>query len=233
MIAVARTLKRRLDNILTYLRHRITNALTTSVNAQVEKVKRPGPRLSQPHALPDRHLLSLRRPSTSIRDHNMLGLPTVIPDEPLLLTGSFARRLGSSQYYRTLDLFVLACIELRPRPSSVPDARAFRLASVGPHSVSLKWTRPLGRSVPATSRSSTAATPPSDLGEEAAPGAGEVVDHQEYPGPHDLAEDQPQEEGPQAPVEAYPAVAQDQQLQAPGQQGAAEDVAPSSSWRRS
>ena len=40
MIAVARTLKRRLDNILTYLRHRITNALNGAVNAQVEKVKR-------------------------------------------------------------------------------------------------------------------------------------------------------------------------------------------------
>ena len=40
VIAVARTLKRRLDNILIYLRHRITNALNESVNAQVEKVKR-------------------------------------------------------------------------------------------------------------------------------------------------------------------------------------------------
>ena len=40
VIAVARTLKRRLDNILTYLRHRITNALNEAVNAQVEKVKR-------------------------------------------------------------------------------------------------------------------------------------------------------------------------------------------------
>ena len=40
VIAVARTLKRRLDNILTYLRHRITNALNESLNAQVEKVKR-------------------------------------------------------------------------------------------------------------------------------------------------------------------------------------------------
>ena len=40
VIAVARTLKRRLDNILTYLEHRITNALNESLNAQVEKVKR-------------------------------------------------------------------------------------------------------------------------------------------------------------------------------------------------
>ena len=40
VIAVARTLKRRLDNVLTYLEHRITNALNESLNAQVEKVKR-------------------------------------------------------------------------------------------------------------------------------------------------------------------------------------------------
>ena len=40
VIAVARTLKRRLDNVLTYLPHRITNALNESLNARVEKVKR-------------------------------------------------------------------------------------------------------------------------------------------------------------------------------------------------
>lgn len=40
VIEVARTLKRRLDNVLTYLRHRITNALNESLNSQVEKVKR-------------------------------------------------------------------------------------------------------------------------------------------------------------------------------------------------
>jgi transposase len=40
VISVARTLKRRLDNILTYLPHPITNALNESLNAQVEKVKR-------------------------------------------------------------------------------------------------------------------------------------------------------------------------------------------------
>ena len=40
VIAGARTLKRRLDNILTYLKHPITNALNESLNAQVEKVKR-------------------------------------------------------------------------------------------------------------------------------------------------------------------------------------------------
>ena len=34
-IAVARTLKRRLDNVMTYLPHRITNALNESLNAGV------------------------------------------------------------------------------------------------------------------------------------------------------------------------------------------------------
>ena len=40
IISVARTLKRRLDNVLTYLSHPITNSLNESLNAQVEKVKR-------------------------------------------------------------------------------------------------------------------------------------------------------------------------------------------------
>jgi transposase len=40
VIAVARTLKRRLNNILTYLPHPITNALNEAINAQIEKVKR-------------------------------------------------------------------------------------------------------------------------------------------------------------------------------------------------
>ena len=40
MVTVAKTLKRHLDNILTYLSHRITNALNETINAQIEKVKR-------------------------------------------------------------------------------------------------------------------------------------------------------------------------------------------------
>ena len=60
MVAVARTLKRRLDNILTYLQHPITNALNESVQRPGREGQAPGPRLSQPHELPDRHLLPLR-----------------------------------------------------------------------------------------------------------------------------------------------------------------------------
>ena len=40
IIKVAKTIKRHLDNILTYLKHRITNALSEALNAQVEKIKR-------------------------------------------------------------------------------------------------------------------------------------------------------------------------------------------------
>jgi len=40
MIAAARTVHRHLENILTYLPHRITNALNESINGQIEKVKR-------------------------------------------------------------------------------------------------------------------------------------------------------------------------------------------------
>jgi len=36
----AKTLKAHLDNIVTYARHRITNALGESINANIEKVKR-------------------------------------------------------------------------------------------------------------------------------------------------------------------------------------------------
>jgi transposase len=39
MLAVARTLKRRFANIITYLRHRITNAGSESINAKIQWVK--------------------------------------------------------------------------------------------------------------------------------------------------------------------------------------------------
>jgi len=39
MIGVARMLKRRFENIITYLRHRITNAASESINAKVQWVK--------------------------------------------------------------------------------------------------------------------------------------------------------------------------------------------------
>ncbi|MGB7718712.1 MAG: transposase [Bryobacteraceae bacterium] len=39
MIEVARMLKRRFENIITYLRHRITNAASESINARIQRVK--------------------------------------------------------------------------------------------------------------------------------------------------------------------------------------------------
>jgi transposase len=39
LIEVARTLKRRFENIITYLRHRITNAASESINAKIQWVK--------------------------------------------------------------------------------------------------------------------------------------------------------------------------------------------------
>jgi hypothetical protein len=39
MIEVARMLKRRFENIITYLRHRITNAASESINAKIQWVK--------------------------------------------------------------------------------------------------------------------------------------------------------------------------------------------------
>lgn len=40
VIKAARTIKRHLTNILTYLKHRITNALSEALNSKIEKVKR-------------------------------------------------------------------------------------------------------------------------------------------------------------------------------------------------
>lgn len=39
MIAVARMLKRRFENIITYLRHRVTNAASESINSKIQWVK--------------------------------------------------------------------------------------------------------------------------------------------------------------------------------------------------
>lgn len=39
MIAVARMLRRRFENIITYLRHRITNAASESINAEIHWLK--------------------------------------------------------------------------------------------------------------------------------------------------------------------------------------------------
>jgi transposase len=40
MIAAAKTLKAHLDNILTYAKHRVTNAIGESINSKIEKMKR-------------------------------------------------------------------------------------------------------------------------------------------------------------------------------------------------
>jgi transposase len=39
MIKVAQMLKRHLDNVLTYLTHRITNAVTEGLNAKIQWIK--------------------------------------------------------------------------------------------------------------------------------------------------------------------------------------------------
>ena len=39
MIAVARMLQRHLENLLTYLKHRITNAVTEGLNSKIQSLK--------------------------------------------------------------------------------------------------------------------------------------------------------------------------------------------------
>jgi transposase len=59
MVETARMLKRRLENILTYLRHRITNAASESLNSKIQWVKYTA-RGFRNKELPGRDLLPLR-----------------------------------------------------------------------------------------------------------------------------------------------------------------------------
>ena len=43
MMEVARMLKRRIPNIITYIRHRITNAASESIHAKIQWVKHTAP----------------------------------------------------------------------------------------------------------------------------------------------------------------------------------------------
>ena len=61
MIEVGRMLKRRFANIVTYLRHRVTNATSESLNAKIQWVKYTAPGFPKQTELRQRHLLPLRR----------------------------------------------------------------------------------------------------------------------------------------------------------------------------
>ena len=61
MIEVGRMLKRRFANIVTYLRHRVTNATSESLNAKIQWVKYNRPGFPKQTELRQRHLLPLRR----------------------------------------------------------------------------------------------------------------------------------------------------------------------------
>ncbi len=75
VVEVTKTRKRRLGSILTYLPHRITNALNGSINAQVEKVKRMAGG-DRNRAFTATACISILTPK-----HNILGLPIAFPDE--------------------------------------------------------------------------------------------------------------------------------------------------------
>jgi transposase len=72
MIEVARLLKRRFENIITYLRHRITNAASESINSKIQWVKYT--------ARGFRNRTTSRRPSTSIAEGSTSCRPTEIPE---------------------------------------------------------------------------------------------------------------------------------------------------------
>jgi len=73
MAAVAKLIQRHLPNLLTYLRHRLTNAGLEGVNAVIQWVKKTARGFRNADALQNGHLLSLRRPRS---------LPTRKPVEP-------------------------------------------------------------------------------------------------------------------------------------------------------
>ena len=93
MIEVGRMLKRRFANIVTYLRHRITNATKRILERQdsVGEIHRPG--IPKPTELHQRHLFPLRRAEPR-------SLATKMPEEPKWFTW---QPLGETQQRRFPD----------------------------------------------------------------------------------------------------------------------------------
>jgi transposase len=69
MIEVARMLQRRFENIITYLRHRITNATSESINAKIQWVKYTARGFRNKQNFVHAILLPLRRPRHGPRSH--------------------------------------------------------------------------------------------------------------------------------------------------------------------
>jgi len=61
MIHVAGIIRRHLENVLTYLTHRISNAVTEGLNAKIHMDQVLLPKVSRPRALQARDPLSLRQ----------------------------------------------------------------------------------------------------------------------------------------------------------------------------
>ena len=87
MLAVARMLAARLDNILTYLKHRITNAVSEGLNSRIQWVKATARGFPQSTELHQRHLLPLRRtrygpqPLKTRKSHFCYGPVTCSPSQ--------------------------------------------------------------------------------------------------------------------------------------------------------
>jgi hypothetical protein len=69
MIEAARMLKRRFENIIAYLRHRITNAASESINAKIQWGEVHGAGLPEQAELRACDLLPLWRPRSGPRIH--------------------------------------------------------------------------------------------------------------------------------------------------------------------
>jgi transposase len=69
MLEVGRMLKRRFENIITYLRHRVTNAGSESINAKIQWVKYTARGFRNKQNFVNCHLLPLRWPGPRSRFH--------------------------------------------------------------------------------------------------------------------------------------------------------------------
>jgi Transposase len=94
MIEVAGMLKRRLANIITYLKHPITNATSESINAKIQWAQVHGPRLPQQAQLHQRHLLPLWRPGPRPGSHQIDGSASYINLINALSFGVMLSRVG-------------------------------------------------------------------------------------------------------------------------------------------
>ena len=79
LVEVGQMLKRHLENLLTYLNHHITNAVTEGLNSKIQSIKAAAPRFPQLSELPHSHPFLLRKarslPTMNLEESNFMVPP--------------------------------------------------------------------------------------------------------------------------------------------------------------